>query len=234
PDVAKLVRGWRAAILGFGAAALLFVLTLYYPFERGFGVASYFPDRVADYVQARNLTGHMMNSYDFGGYLAWRFYPERLIFIDGRNEVFLPLMERLAAARADSRAWNALLRDYDIQYALLNYVDDLDRVTTVGRDGSVTTSFAPVTATRFPRSRWALVYFDDDGMVLVRRDGSNRHVLADEYTAVYPEGHGYQRFMVTSGAASRERAIAELQRKLRDDPGSARARRLLASITQNR
>ena len=234
PDMARLKRPAKGALLAFGVIALAVMLTWRYPFQRGFGIASYFPDGIAEFVEKRNLRGAMMNSYGFGGYLAWALYPDRRIFIDGRNEVFLPLLEKLAAAKADSRAWTALLREYDIQYALFEYVDDLDRVTTIGRDGRVTTSFAPVTATRFPRSRWALVYFDDDGMIFVRREGVNAHVLENEYKAVYPEGRGYQRYMVASGQVPRERAIDELQRKLAEDPASRRARHLLASIVQNR
>lgn len=234
PEVAEWPRRARAALLAGGAAACLYVLTLYYPFERGFGVASYFPDRLATFVESRNVQGHMLNSYGFGGYLIWRLFPERLIFIDGRNEVFLDLLERLAASRADSRAWNALLRDYAIDYAVLEYVDDLDRVTTIGRDGSVAQSLAPLTATRFPRSRWALVYFDDDGMIFVRRDGANQHLLRHEYRHVYPEGRGYQRLLVETGLAPRHGVIAELRRKLAEDPQSQRARALLASVAQKR
>ena len=234
PEVASLRRVWKTVLLAAGAALLLLVLTVRYPFERGFGVASYFPDRIAAWVEREDLRGHMMNSYGMGGYLIWALYPERRIFIDGRNEVFLSLMERLVAARSDSRAWNALLRDYQIEYAILEYVDTLDRVTTIGHDGKVTQSYAPISATRFPRSRWALVYFDDDGMIFIRRDGVNRRLLAHEYSAVYPEGAGYQRSQVESGAVDRDRVAAELQRKLREDPGSRRAAALLRSIVQNR
>ena len=234
PELAACANRVRRAVFVLGAGALFFVLTWYYPFERGFGAASYFPDRIAGYVEQRNLQGNMLNSYDFGGYLAWSLLPERPIFIDGRNEVFLPLMQRLGTARSDSRAWNALLRDYDIQYALLQYVDEPDQVTTVAADGSAATSMVPFTVTRFPRSRWALVYFDDDGMVFVRRDGANGHVLADEYASLYPEGWGYQQHLVENGSVNRDAAITELRRKLSEDPHSQRAQFLLASITQKR
>ncbi|MBK5258514.1 MAG: hypothetical protein JJE51_02905 [Thermoanaerobaculia bacterium] len=174
-------------------------------------------------MRENGVAGNMLNSYGFGGYLTWALYPERRIFIDGRNEVFVPLMERLAKARGDSREWNALLSDYKIEYALLEYVDDLDRVTTVNPNGSRSESLAPVSAVRFPRSRWALVYWDDDGMLFVKRDGVNRALIAKEYVAVFPEGRGYQQQLVRSGAVDRTRAIAELRRKLAEDPSSRRA-----------
>ena len=230
PEIAGWPRKARGVLLAGGLGSALFVLTYYYPFERGFGVASYFPDRVATFVESHDLRGNMLNSYGFGGYLIWRLYPERLVFIDGRNEVFVDLMQRLTAARDDSRAWNALLRDHGVEYAILEYVDDLDRVTTIGGDGTTTTTLAPMTATRFPRSRWALVYFDDDGMVFVRRGGMNERLARLEYRHVYPEGRGYQRFLVESGREPRNEVIAELRRKLAEDPQSRRARQLLSSI----
>jgi hypothetical protein len=231
-EVGQLKQTWRRGIGAIGALSAVFVLVFYFPFERGFGEASYFPDRIAQVTRERNLRGHMLNSYSFGGYLIWKLWPQRRVFIDGRNEVYLPLLERLKASRDDSRAWDALLRDYQIEYALLEYVDDLDRVTQFDASGKATTGFAPLTATRFPRSRWALVYWDDDGMVLVKRGGVNS--VEGEYDAVFPEGIGYQRQLVKNGTVDRARAIAQLQRKLVEDPNCHRARVLLAQLLEDR
>lgn len=230
-EASRLGRAWRTAIAAAGTVAALIVLTVLFPFERGFGEASYFPDGISRFVRSSNLRGHMLNSYSFGGYLIWTLFPERRVFIDGRNEVYLPLLERLKAARTDSRAWNALLRDEEVEYALLEYVDDLDRVTTFDASSKATTGYAPTTATRFPRSRWALVYWDDDGMVFVRRGGVNS--AAGEYDAVFPEGRGYQRQLVQRGVVDRARSISQLQRKVRENPECRRARALLAQLNQN-
>ena len=224
----------RVAIGAVGLASFTFVMTFYYPFERGFGVASHFPQRLATFVESRGLRGNMLNAYDFGGYLAWRLFPERPIFVDGRNEVFLPLLEKVAAARGDSRAWSALLREYAVEYAVVEYVPAIERVTVVGADGRATTSYAPVSVTRFPRSRWALVEFDDTGMVFVRRGGANAAFAGLEYTSLYPEGAGYQQHLIEKGAVRREIVIAEAERKLREDPGSSVGQRLLREAVQKR
>ena len=233
PEIARWRREAAAVLAAAGTGALLFVLTMLYPFQRGVGEASYFPDGLVKFVEGNAMQGRMLNSYGMGGYLIWKFFPERLVFIDGRNEVYLPLLQRLQVARGDSREWFRLLSDYGIEFALLEYVDQLDRVTVMASDGSVSTTYLPVSVSRFPRARWALVYWDDDGMILVRRDGANAALTAREYEVVVPEGRAYLAELVKAGSVSRELAIAELQRKLREDPGSRRARRLLASI-QNR
>jgi hypothetical protein len=227
-EAARLSRVWRLVVATAGVIAVAVVQTVYFPFQRGFGEASYFPDGLVRFVKARNLQGHMLNSYGFGGYLIWSLYPERKVFMDGRNEVYLPVLQRVKVAADDSRAWSALLRDYAIEYTVLQYIDNLERVTTIDRSGHAQVSFAPFTATRFPRSRWALVYWDDDGMVFVKRGGADS--TAGEYDAVFPEGRDYQRQLVATGTVDRAGAIAELQRKIAEDPGCRRARWLLAAV----
>jgi hypothetical protein len=231
PTVARLSRRWRAALAWTGTLAFATVVTVWFPFERGVGEASYFPDRICRYVAAHDVRGNMLNSYGFGGYLIWRLFPQRRVFIDGRNEVYVTLLERLARAVSDSRAWSALLRDYRIEYALLNYVDQLDRVTTIDRSGKVSVGFAPISSTRFPRSQWALVYWDDTGMVFVRRKGINAALAATEYAHLFPEGRDYQRQLIIEAGLDRQAVVTELRRKLGEDPTCRRARRLLDEVT---
>lgn len=223
----------RVTVAATGLVALLVISILYFPFERGVGEASYFPDKLVQFTREKNLRGNMLNSYGFGGYLIAKLYPDRRVFIDGRNEVFVPLLERLQVAQTDSRQWSALLRDFKIEYVIFEYVDQLDRVNVVNRDGTQSAFSASLTSARFPRSQWALVFWDDDGMIFVRRAGPNGQALDGEYRIVQPEGTGFMKALVAEGRADRAGAIEELQRKLRDDPGSRRARSLLASLTQN-
>lgn len=212
------------------AVGLLFILLRAYPFEFGIGEASYFPNQIVRFTKEENLQGHMLNSYGFGGYLIWTLFPERKVFIDGRNEVYLPLLKRLHKESADSRGWNKLLADYKIEYVLLNYVDDLERVTEIDRNQKTVVYYEPFTSTRFPRNRWALIYWDDDGMVLIKKNGVNQNLLPLEYTSVFPEGRSYQLMAVRNGLVDRQKAIQELQRKLAEQPSCRRAHSLLQSL----
>lgn len=232
PIMAPLSAKPAATWAGTGALLVLtaLVLTTYFPFERGLGIDSKFPEKIARFAQARNLQGQMLNSYGFGGYLIWRLYPQRKVFIDGRNEVYLPLMKKIVEARADSRLWKQLLDEYQIEYALLNYVDDLEKVTMLDPNHQAKIVYMPFTSTHFPRIRWMLVYFDDTGMVLIRKNGLNQNLQSLEYASVYPEGKGYQESLVRDGKVDRGKAIQELQRKLAEDPACLRAQRLLHNI----
>lgn len=200
------------------------------PYEWGIGEASYFPKQVVAFTKSQDLEGNMINSYGFGGYLVWNLYPERRVFIDGRNEVFLPLLKELISMRNDNIHWNQLLERYHIEYALLNYVDDLETVTRIDSSGHSTVAQASFTSTHFPKSRWALVYWDDDGMVFIRRSGINQSLLNREYTSSYPEGEGYQEMLARSGKLDVRQSISELERRLSEDPGCRRASALLRTM----
>jgi len=211
-------------------ASLIYLTTIAFPFERGIGIASYFPQHISSFTKQQNLQGNMLNSYAFGGYLIWSLYPERKIFIDGRNEVYLPLLQKIVKSRADNRQWNQLLNEYQIDYALLSYVDDLEKVTYMHPNGESFVVYMPFTETHFPRIRWALIFWDDTGMVLVRRNGQNSNLLSTEFANVYPEGTDYMKQLVENGKISKDQAIRQLERKLREDPSCRRAKNLLESI----
>ncbi len=222
---------WHKAIAAAGAIAFLLTATLVYPFERGLGEASYFPDRLAAFVKRNDVRGNMYNSWGLGGYLIWQLYPERRVFMDGRNEVYEPLLARLREAEVDIAQWGKLLDAYRVEYAIVSYVDELTDIVQMTPEGPRVIARVAHSAAHFPRTAWALVDWDDDGMLFVRRGGVNARLAAAEYSAVYPEGPGYMESLVASGKIPREAAIAQIRRKLRDDAGSERARRLLASIT---
>jgi len=220
-----------------GLAAAAFALYFFSSFIRtpypfGAGVAPSAPEGIARFTKAAGLRGNMMNSVRFGGYLVWSLYPERRVFQDGRNEVFLPVMKKTMEASAESGAWERLLREYEIEYALLEYTAELAEVVVVGESGgAVRREYHPASFVRFPLSEWALVYWDDNGMVFVRRHGPNGRLAAGEYTSVVPEGWigrtSFHETLIADGRLDRERAIAELNRKLQEDPDSRLARELL-------
>lgn len=224
-------RAVAAMGIAFFGICLMYLMSVQV-FEWGIGEASYFPDKIVRFTKQYDLRGNMINSYGFGGYLIWSLYPERRIFIDGRNEVYLPLLKKLIQMRGDNLSWNRLLEEYQIQYALLNYVDDLETVTQFDRSGHSTIIKASFTSTHFPKSRWALVYFDDDGMIFIRRSGVDQNLLNLEYTSVYPEGRMYQLMLARSGKVDVPKSIQELEGKLSQDPGCKRAQEMLHAMKE--
>ncbi len=47
-----------------------------------------FPKSAVDWLQKNAPSGNLFNSYNWGGYIIWRLYPEVRVFIDGRADVY--------------------------------------------------------------------------------------------------------------------------------------------------
>jgi hypothetical protein len=195
------------------------------PYSFGSGLQpGRFPVEAVEAMESRPETGRLYNDVAFGGFLIWRLYPRR-VFIDGRNEVNPELLREVAHARSDSRAWSSLLERHEIDRALVRYDDRLIEVTAPGGAGAgpVVSRHTP-NALLFPRRTFALVYWDDVAMLFVRRAAVGGAGLErDEYRYVHPED---RRATVEAAAADRgylAGALAEIDRRLGEDPDCARA-----------
>ncbi|HEY0788016.1 MAG TPA: hypothetical protein VGE86_05180, partial [Thermoanaerobaculia bacterium] len=162
-----------------------------------------FPVAATDQLLASGLRGNIYNPDQFGGYLIWRTYPARRVLTDGRNELYLDLLRELPRAFADSRRWKRLFDRYDLALAVEEYRGGTIRVTN-GATGRAE-DLAP-SRVYFPRSRWALIGFDDAAMVFARRDAFPPGAIARlEYRALDPERGAIDR-------SDPKRAAAELRR----------------------
>src|SRR5207245_11305189 len=116
-----------------GAAVLLLAgipILLYVPPRVGWGLgiaAGNEPDKAVNFLMREGVGERLFNDVLFGGYLIWRRYPDRQVFIDGRNEVHEPLLHEIFASLDDERAWVRLLDQYRIDSALLRYPPALER-----------------------------------------------------------------------------------------------------------
>lgn len=81
---------------------------------------SRYPTKAAEVIAQNDLKGNMFNVYRWGGYLIWRFYGERLVFIDGRADVYGEAMwddyRQVSRGKAD---WKRVLDKHKVQYALV-------------------------------------------------------------------------------------------------------------------
>jgi hypothetical protein len=78
------------------------------------------PVKAVDFIRDRHLSGRMLNSYDYGGYLIWAL-PQQPVFIDGRADLFewagvLGEFSKWATLQSDP---NELLDKYHVDFCLL-------------------------------------------------------------------------------------------------------------------
>jgi hypothetical protein len=115
--------------------------------------ASSYPIGAADWLAAHPEVGtHMYNQYGWGGYLAYRFYPEknRQVFIFGEAELMGdPLLNQYDDVQNLRPDWKAILAQYDVDYVVFNTGDALSNVLATQPD-------------------WKLVYQDKVAVIFVR------------------------------------------------------------------
>jgi hypothetical protein len=141
-----------ALLVIVGATALRVENTISPARQQQLDTASY-PIGAADWLAAHPDVGtRMFNQYGFGGYLAYRFYPQpnRRVFIFGE-----------AALMGDD-----LLREYaDVYYVRPNWKQVLDKY---GVDYVVENKGDPLPTLLATQPDWTLVYQDDTSVILVR------------------------------------------------------------------
>jgi hypothetical protein len=170
------------------AIALLALLPIGWAYANGphvAGIAAHrFPIRATDVIQRAGLQGNIYNPDQFGGYLIWTFYPQRRALTDGRNELYHAFIPEYAKARLDSRAWRALLAKYRIDLAVDEYRPPLDVINPMtGAHQS-----APASLAYWPRKEWALIGYDDVGMVFARRAAFAQQMISGlEVRGVVPD-----------------------------------------------
>ena len=147
------------AWLRWGTLAVLAGMLVLRGYQGFIGVGlkeSEYPVAATEFLLREQLPAPLYNSYDWGGYLMWRLYPDYLVFVDGRSDSPATFS---ASSLVDARRpeWSQLLDDYKINTIMtrtcfydtgapLNLIDGL---------------------TRHPG--WALIYGDDTALIFVRR-----------------------------------------------------------------
>ncbi len=196
-------------------------------FELSRGIAPHrFPEAAADWLEQHPGIGALYNELAHGGYLLWRLYPPRQVFLDGRMELEPGLLREIEAARTSAESWQRFLRRRGAAGALVRYED---RPRPVFAADPVTGK--PVVVARqtpnaalFPAASWALVYWDDEVMLFLDRAlAGNSSFLAGEYGAIQPEDTGETLARAAASPEYRARALADVERRLAEAPTLRRA-----------
>ena len=142
-------RIWPNAVM---IAASLLGIWLAFPSSRNLEeqVKSQSPVRAVEFIQAHHLSGPMLNSYGFGGYLIWAA-PQYPVFIDGRTDIYewsgvLREFNRWSTLQSDP---NELLKKYKIAFCLLDRNSAMARVLPLLHE-------------------WKAVYSDSNSVIFIR------------------------------------------------------------------
>jgi hypothetical protein len=180
------------------------------------------PVAACDFVQARGIRGRAFNDFHLGGYVAWRFWPDRarLPFMTTQPENSKP-EDRAAIVEADldESSWRTLDARCNFDWLLLDRLRNGPRdslLTWVGRDSS-----------------FACVFMDDAAYLFVRRAGAMAAVADSFRFRIVPatsEGREELIARCEEDAAARSAARVEFQRQALDSPRNAFAEQALGTL----
>jgi len=163
-----------------------------------------FPEKALAFLEKENIQGRMMNSYAFGGYLLWAA-PGRKVFIDGRHRhLYSPeFYNSYHTALKNAEAWKVLEQAWKFDYLILDY-DMMSR--------------------RYPKHLaenpdWALVYWDNHSVVLLKRTEQNRPITDKyEYRISRPNFYDFGYLQAYLHAKSAPEAVEGLRREIALNP----------------
>jgi len=139
------------------------------------------PAGAAGYLLTNHLTGPLFNTYEQGGYLIWRLWPQSRVFIDGRalseslyKDYGQILNNNESSADAVTGPRADLLNHYGVQVVIMNTLD------------YVSGAMYPLAlALANPASpEWQLVYDDPQDLIFVRGSQFSVPALPDKLRRV--------------------------------------------------
>ncbi len=121
PVSQPLSRARAGAIHLLVFAALLAAFRIgWLPVEREATAMQRVPVGAVDYLVRNGVHGRMLNDYDLGGYLIYRLWPERKVFIDGRADLYGDrFLKAYLTTYYGGEGWQQLPQRYAIDYAVL-------------------------------------------------------------------------------------------------------------------
>ncbi len=178
------------------------------------------PVGACGYIAAHDVRGQGFNFFQFGGYLLWRFWPERdrLPFMDIHQTGTAEDRALLAAATTDPAAYARLMAAHRFDWALLDRQREAQ--------SRLLDAFAADSA-------WAPVFMDDAAVVFVRREGAMGALAARDAYRVWPASWGGLAAIQERWAtdpAFRAAARLELERQSRASRAHAFAESFLGNL----
>lgn len=126
------------------------------------------PVAASEFIADAGLQERAWHSYEWGGYLIWRFWPRRRVYIDGRCLVYGDrVLERYLRVQNGTEGWRRVLREDEVDMILLHYRDD-------GGEHF------------FREGEWRCVYWDDTAVIALRRAVARAHPELPDLTLTNP------------------------------------------------
>ena len=183
-----------------------------------------FPIAACDWMAAHDVRGRGFNAFGYGGYMLWRFWPDkgRLPFMDAHAAGTRVDRDRAAYVTTHPKVWEQLDGARKFDYVLMPkrqfpgqfLLDHLDADST----------------------HWALVFVDDAAVIYLRRDGAMADLAARESYRLLPGGDATFRRLgarLSADSVLRAQVRVELLRMTAASAWTSGAHDVLAQLAED-
>lgn len=161
----------------------------------------------------------LFNHWGWGGWLGWELGPSYKVYVDGRY-LFHSRLSELEGLRSGSDAWRRLIDRDGLELLLLRNDSPGIKVRQRLPDGTEPEMTRPAYLFYLPKPEWAVVYWDDFSMVLVKRAAVPAAWLAErELEHLRPGDIHNLRAAALAGAVPLSALRRDLDRYLRAHSG---------------
>lgn len=138
------------------AVVFLIVLIAYKTFTTGvlreYENEKIFPVRAVEYLcKHPEINGNMFNDYSWGGYIIYKTYPERKVFIDNRTQLYeKSIFKKFTGTVYLTEDWEKLDREYSFDYVIISKKYPLEEFLNLS-------------------PKWRLIYSDKIASIFVKQ-----------------------------------------------------------------
>jgi hypothetical protein len=127
-----------------------------------------YPEAAVKFIKERGIEGRFFNYIDWGGYLIWNFYPEKVVFTDGRilsqkiKKLYLSVSNGDKESIMGEPTYQAVFHTYSVKHILIPPVD-------------LTGYFLPLVSVLVNDPQWRLGFTSENSLLFTREQFE--HVL---------------------------------------------------------
>lgn len=180
------------------------------------------PVEEVNFLKFINAEENIFCSPGYGGYLIYSFYPDKKVFWDGRNELYLNILKEFELALKSKESWKEFQEKYKIGYAIIKY-QGMHKFK-IGNEFK----FLPFSYLFFSKDEWDLIFWDDSAMVFMKKNLKN--LKSYKFN---PEVLDYLIYLISIGEINSDELKEELIFKLKQNPNCKRAKILLEKLKSN-
>lgn len=119
-EIGKKIITWVNLILLFAGVCIIGIWIGQLPKKQQAKEMEIYPQEAAAWLLENHPEGNLFNSYSWGGYLIWKLYPDYLVYIDGRADIYGPeFMNQYATIALTQEGWESELQKTNARTVLV-------------------------------------------------------------------------------------------------------------------